>query len=102
MKKIVALFAVMVVCLSFVSSFVQVFAEKDADSLTVVDLVRLKKHIVADLGYNAELDYNEDNSVDSNDLIALRHILLGLPYPPDNKDDSELDDEGFNNDVFIP
>ena len=105
MKKIIALFAVLVICLSFISSIGQVFEAKDVDSLTVIDLVRLKKHIVTNSDYNADFDYDGDNKVNAQDLIALRQILLGLPYTPvepDDKEDSEFDDDGFYNDVIKP
>ena len=107
MKKIIALFAVLVICLSFVSSVGQVFAAKDADTLTIIDLVSLKKHIVANSDYNADFDYNGDNNVNAQDLIVLRNILLVLPYTPvepddDNKEDSKFDDDGYYNDVVKP
>lgn len=105
MKKITALFAVLIICLSFISSVGQVFAAKDADPLTIIDLVRLKKHLIANSDYNANFDYNGDNKVNAQDLVALRHILLGLPYTPvepDDKEDSKFDDDGYYNDVVKP
>lgn len=105
MKKIIALFAVLVICLSFISSIGQVFAAEDAVSLTIVDLIRLKKHIISVSDYNADFDYNGDKNVNAQDLIVLRQILLGLPYTPvepDDEVDSELDDDGFYNDVIKP
>lgn len=106
MKKTIAFFAALVMCFSFISSNVYVFAAKDADSLTVIDLVRLKKYIIESFVYNADFDYNGDNTVNSQDLIALRRILLGLPYTPvepdDDKEDSKFDDDGYYNDVVKP
>lgn len=104
MKKIIALFAVLVICLSFLSSIGQVFAANDADSLTIIDLIRLKKHIIANFDNNAnsdnnpEFDYNGDNVANAQDLIVLRRILLGLPY----QGDSNVDDGGYNNEVVKP
>ena len=106
MKKIIALFAVLVICLSLFSSVGQVFAAKDAAPLTIMDLVRLKKHIVANSAYNADFDYTGDNKVNAQDLTTLRHILLGLPYTPVEPDngnvDSEFDDDGYYKDVVKP
>ena len=105
MKKITALFAVLVIFLYFVSSVGQVFAAKDDALLTIIDLVRLKKHIVVNSDYNAYFDYNGDNKVNAQDLIVLRHILLGLPYTPvepDDKEDSKFDDDGYYNEVVKP
>ena len=105
MKKIRALFAVLI-CLSFVSSIGQVLAAKDADSLTIIDLICLKKYIITNSDYNSDFDYNADNSVNAQDLTALKRILLGLPYTPvepdDDNDDSKFDDDGYYNDVVKP
>lgn len=106
MKKIIALFAVLVICVFYVSSAVQVFAAKDTDSLTIIDLISLRKHLIADLGYDAALDYNADNRVDAEDLIGLKRILLGLPddsvEPDDDDFDLEFDDDGYYKDVVKP
>lgn len=105
MKKIIALFAVLIICLSYFSSVGQVFAVKDTNSLTVIDYICLYKHIIANADYNADFDYNQDNKVNAEDLVALKRILLGLPYAPaepDDKEDSEFDDDGYYNDVVKP
>lgn len=104
MKKIIAIFAVFVICLSLFSSIGQVFAANDANPLTIIDFILLEKHIIANADYNADFDYNEDKKVDAQDLIALKRILLGLPYvpEPDDKEDSEYDDDGYYNDVVKP
>lgn len=104
MKKIIALFAVLVICLSLVSSIGQVFAAKDAP-FTIIDFIHLEKYITANTDYNADFDYNGDNNVNAQDLIALKRILLGLPYvsvDPDGKENPEFDDDGFYNDVVKP
>ena len=106
MKKITVFFTVLVICLSLFSPVGQVFAAKDADSFTVIDLVRLKKYIVGSFTYNADFDYNGDNMVNSQDLITLTRILLRLPYTPvkpdDNKENFKFDDDGYYNNVIKP
>ena len=104
MKKIKAFFVVLVVCLLFLSSIGQVFAAKSANSYTVVDLVRLKKHIITEFTYNSEFDYNNDKRVNSLDLATLRIYILDpskIPNIPDD-DDSKFDDDGYYNEVVKP
>ena len=105
MKKIIALFAVLVICLSFVSSVGQVFAAEDANPLTIIDFILLKKYIIANTDYNADFDYNEDKTVDARDLIALKRILLrvpDVPVEPDDKENPKVDDDGYYNEVVKP
>ena len=106
MKKTIAFFIAAVMCFSMLSSIGYVFAEKDSDSLTVIDLVRLKKYVIGSFEHNADYDYNGDNTVNSQDLITLNRILLGSPpasvEPDDDNTDSEFDDDGFYNDVIKP
>ena len=105
MKKIIAFFAVLAICSSFISSIGQVLAVKDTNSITAIDIVRLKKYIIENFDYNADFDYNGDNKVNAQDLIVLRNIIFDLPYAPvepDDKEDSKFDDDGYYNDVVKP
>ena len=104
MKKAISFFAALVICFSLLSPIGQVFATKEADSLTVLDLIRLKKHIVGNFEHNDEFDYNADKIVDALDLVALRRILLSMPFEPAQPDNNgpTVGDDGFYEDIYKP
>lgn len=108
MNKLKTLLAALIVFVLIFSCVGQSFAvsAKDTDSLTVVDLVRLKKHIAGIGEYDSEFDYNNDKMVDSRDLIVLRSLIMngaGNSSTPDNSgDDSKFDEDGYYNQVTKP
>ena len=102
MKKLTAILAVLVICFTFVSPACQVYAAKNP-SYNIMDLIRLKKYIISDSGYNADFDYNSDNRVNAMDLITLKRMILGVYQPPVEPDDNpKFDEDGYYNEVVKP
>lgn len=110
MKKICSLLISVCLCATlfcqtniWILSADQSNLQRDAQSATIVDLVRLKKHIVAMKEYIEDFDYNNDQRIDSLDVGTLRKLLLGLPVDTDNQDKKpELDEDGYYKPVVKP
>lgn len=109
MKKIKVLLAVLAICVLSLSPMLQgitASAAEEAKSYTVMDFILLSRYLVENSSYNSDFDYNKDNKVDVKDTVALKKLILNLPYSPiipdDDKDDSEFDDDGYYNDVIKP
>lgn len=102
MKKIITLFTVLAICLSMVFSVGHVFAAKNTEPLTIMDLIRLKKHIIADSDYNSDFDYNKDKRVNALDLIVLKRIILGVYNAPENNEAPKIDEDGYYNELVKP
>ena len=82
-------------------------AEADSQSATknvsLVDLVRLKKHLAGMRSYITDADYNDDGVINATDIVALRRLLLGLPVDTDNVAKTpKIDKDGFYNQVIKP
>lgn len=89
------------VCLT--SAAVESNSQNTEKIISVVALVRLKKHLAGMKSYLIDLDYNEDGKLDSMDVTALRKLLLGLPI--DDKNVVKLpkfDHDGYYNQVIKP
>lgn len=94
MKKIKSLFIMITICLLVFCGAAHCFtvgAAQKATTVSVVDLIRLKKHLIDSFDYNKTLDYNNDNRTDARDLVFLKSVLLGI-----------VDLDGYNNTVVKP
>ena len=105
MKKIKLLLVALCSCALVFSSTGYCIAQKASNTNTynIIDLVRLKKYLVGLTTNVSNADYNNDNSIDSRDLVVLMdYILKGTVKPDNSKNDPELDQDGYYNQVVKP
>ena len=76
---------------------------KNTATVTVIDLVRLKKHLAGMRSYISDADYNADGKIDSRDMTALKRILLGLAVEDNTvSETTQFDNDGYYNQVIKP
>lgn len=105
MKKIKALLVIVSACvltLSIAGQNIALAANKN--SVGLLDLVRLKKHLAGMPVEATNFDYNKDGKVDSRDLVILVNLIM---YPEENQNGNEtgkpdVDKDGYYNEVVKP
>ena len=114
MKKLYSLLIVALLCASVFccTGHCQALTAKAAQSsvtnskstnLTVMDFIRLKKYLIGLYAEIGNADYNGDNKIDSNDLVALKLLLLGLPVNSNKADEvPKLEEDGYYSEVIKP
>lgn len=82
---------------------VETNSQSGTKNVSLVDLVRLKKHLAGVRSYIGDADYNMDGKIDAMDIVALRRLLLGLPIDTDKVESTpDLDKDGYYNQVIKP
>ena len=103
MKKIKSLLLTVCACvlmLSVVGQNIALAANKN--SVGLLDLVRLKKHLAGIPVATTDFDYNKDGKIDSRDLVALVTLIM---YPEENQTENakpDVDKDGYYNEVVKP
>ena len=88
-------------CLTLTAA--EVNSQGAAKNVSLVDLVRLKKHLAGMRAYIGDADYNADGEINSMDIVALRRLLLGLSIGTDSvATPPQLDKDGYYNQVIKP
>ena len=105
MKKIKSLLLTVCACVLIISVVGQNIAlAANKNSVGLLDLVRLKKHLAGITVETTDFDYNKDGKIDSRDLVILVSYIL---YPEENQNTNEtvkpdVDKDGYNNKVVKP
>ena len=104
MKKLCSLLISICLCaVIFCHAPLTLTAETNTAKATVIDLVRLKKHLAGMRSVIGDADYNNDGTIDSRDMASLKRILLGLPAETESSSKpSVYDKEGYYNQVIKP
>ena len=105
MKKLKILLVVLCLCAIVFSSTGYCLAQKaeNANTYNIIDLVRLKKYLAGLSSDISNADYNNDNNIDSRDLVILIGYVMDETVKPDNnQNEPELDKDGYYNQVVKP
>ena len=106
LKSLLVVFCLSVFVFSCATQCFTIQAVEKTNSVTLLDLVRLKKYLAGIPVDIENADYNKDNKVDSRDLVYLINLLMdssSAPTVPDNNTENpKLDDDGYYNEVVKP
>lgn len=104
MKKFCSLLMVVVLCTIVLLPITKsVASDENKNSVTIIEYIRLSKYLAGFYAQVNNADYNSDNKIDVNDLVALRKMILGLPVDSGKPNEiPKLDNEGYYSEVIKP
>lgn len=99
MKKIKTLLIIVCLCAFVLSCAAQCFtvAADRTNTISLIDLVRIKKYLAGIPVETGMVDYNRDKEIDSRDLVYLIDLIMSGETEIPN-----VDFDGFFNQVVKP